>query len=47
MQYYNSQGDATYKGLYPGKMPVGCVIEYLEKPCVSRPPTGGLDRCLP
>jgi hypothetical protein len=32
MQYYNSQGDATHKGLYPGKMPVGCVIQYLEKP---------------
>lgn len=26
MQYYNSQGDTTHKGLYPGKTPVGCVI---------------------
>lgn len=42
MQYYNSQGDATHKGLYPGKMPVGCVIEYLEKPRVSRHAAGSL-----
>lgn len=31
MQYYNSQGDTTHKGLYPGKMPVGCVIRYLKE----------------
>lgn len=42
MQYYNSQGDATHKGLYPGKMPVGCAIEYLEKPRVSRHTASGL-----
>lgn len=46
MQYYNSQGDATHKGLYPGKMPVGCVIEYLEKLCVpgTRPVAGAVTR---
>lgn len=31
MQYYNSQGDTTHKGLYPGKTPVGCVIRYLKE----------------
>lgn len=31
MQYYNSQGDTTHKGLYPGKMPVGCVMWYLKE----------------
>lgn len=49
MQYYNSQGDATHRGLHPGKLPVGCVIEYLEELCVSRPSAGGLGNhpCLP
>lgn len=42
MQYYSSQGDATHRGLYPGKTPVGCVIEYLEKPRVPRHLAGGL-----
>lgn len=42
MQYYNSQGDATHKGLYPGKTPAGCVIDYLEKPLISRHPASGL-----
>lgn len=32
MQYYNSQGDATHKGLYPGKMPVECVMWSLKRP---------------
>lgn len=27
MQYYNSQGDTTHKGLYPGKTPAGCVMQ--------------------
>lgn len=42
MQYYSSQGDTTHKGLYPGKIPFGCVMQYAE--CLAS--VLGMSLCL-